>query len=569
MYLEHFGLHKKPFSTTPDPRFLYLSSKHREALAHLLFGTRTDSSFVLLTGEIGTGKTTLCRTLLEKPPADIHIALILNPLLTPYELLAAICDEFGIPYRPETKSTKVLVDRINVFLLDKYAKGHRCILIIDEAQNLGIETLEQIRLLTNLETGDHKLLKIMLIGQPELNQLLEQPALKQLNQRITARYHLLPLDEKETAAYIRHRMNKAGSKADIFTAGAAKKIFQLARGVPRVVNLIAERALLGAYAQNRRTIDKKLVTKAADEVLGKPARLQYSLAQKLTAASFVLGLLAITIGAWNLYLHKRQADPLVIQKPAETENKTDRKNEKSAAAPTQRSGSFGQVKATYTPPAPAKPEPPAADLNLLLTRQINHPTAIESLFVVWGIPPASLEGNTACEKAAGAGLGCIYDKGDFAELTSYNRPAVLELTDKSGNRHQILLTGLETRQAEIRIDNKKHHIEIDQLLRYWNGDYLVFWKQPPGGLQIIKPGDSGEAIVWLNNRLDSVLGNDTENPAPRYFGESLRQKLVEFQKMAGIMADGIAGPQTLVKLATLAGGEDIPTLNDTQQTEIQ
>ncbi|HID82772.1 MAG TPA: AAA family ATPase [Chromatiales bacterium] len=564
MYLEHFGLNRKPFSTTPDPRFLFLSSKHREGLAHLLFGTQADSSFVLLTGEIGTGKTTLCRTLLEKPPEDIHVALILNPLQTPYELLASICDEFGITYRSDTQSRKVLVDRINVFLLQKHSAGQRCILIIDEAQNLSIKTLEQIRLLTNLETGDHKLLKIMLIGQPELKLLLERPELKQLNQRITARYHLLPLSEKETASYLGHRIFKAGGKTDIFSTAVAKKIHKLANGVPRVINLIAERALLGAYALNRHKIDKKLVARAANEVLGKSGhRFKPTLANLLMAASFLLAVLAISLAGLNIYLQKEQSEPVTSKQPVTTENLVQDESEKPETILTvhkqANAAAVAEINADISDTQQAD-KTELADLNSLLNQQKNQPAAIDSLFTRWGIPPYSLTGNSACEKAAQVKLDCIYRKGSFAELTGYDRPAVLEITDQQNNRHQILLSAIQGENAEIIIDGEKQNVTVNELLYAWNGDFLLFWRLPPDGSKIVRPESSGESIAWLHKQLDSVLGNASEQAASRHFGKNLKQKLIEFQTMAGLNPDGVAGPQTLIKLATFRADADTPRL---------
>lgn len=573
MYLEHFGLNRKPFSTTPDPRFLFLSSKHREGLAHLLFGTQADSSFVLLTGEIGTGKTTLCRTLLEKPPEHLHVALILNPLQTPYELLASICDEFGITYRSDTQSQKVLVDRINVFLLQKHSEGQRCILIIDEAQNLSTETLEQVRLLTNLETGDHKLLKIMLIGQPELKLLLERPELKQLNQRITARYHLLPLSEKETASYLGHRITKAGGKTDIFSTAAAKKIHKLADGVPRVINLIAERSLLGAYALNRHNIDRKLVSRAAVEVLGKPGpRFKPTAANVFMTASFLLALLAISLAGLNIYQQKKQPEPSASKQSVTTENLVQDKPEEPETILTVHK----QANAATVPELNTNinnirqnDKPEFTDLNSLLNKQKNQPAAIDSLFTRWGIPPHSLAGNSACEKATHVKLGCIYQKGSFAELTGYDRPAVLEITNQQNSRHQILLSAIMGGNAEIIIDGEKKNITVNDLLHSWNGDFLLFWKLPPDGNKIVSPQSNTESIVWLHNQLNTVLGNFPEQAVPRHFGKQLQKKLIEFQRTAGLNADGIAGPQTLIKLATFLAETDTPTLLSSKPAGVQ
>ncbi len=267
MYLAYYGLTEPPFSLTPDPRFVHLSERHRDALAHLLYGIDQGGGggFVQLTGEVGTGKTTLSRLLLEQLPAHTRVALVLNPRQTPVELLETICEELKIPIDVRRGSAKALVDALNAYLLDAYAQGLRVVVLIDEAQNLPPDTLEQVRLLTNLETATQKLLQIVLLGQPELRTLLARPELRQLAQRITARYHLLPLDLTETEAYLRHRWRVAGGTRFPFDAGAVRRLHARAGGVPRLLNVIAERALLAGYARDALTIDHRLVDAATAE----------------------------------------------------------------------------------------------------------------------------------------------------------------------------------------------------------------------------------------------------------------------------------------------------------------
>ncbi len=268
MYPKYFGLKEASFSITPDPQYLFLSGQHREALAHLLYGAGVSGGFVLLTGEVGTGKTTVCRAFLEQLPLDVDVALVLNPALTAVELLHAICDEFGLDVPAPEQSAKVLVDRLNRFLLDAHARGRRPVLIIDEAQNLRPKVMEQIRLLTNLETPKQKLLQIFLIGQPELRGVLASPDLRQLNQRITARFHLKPLGVNETAAYIDHRIAVAGVDRPLFTAAALRRVHRYSGGVPRLINLLCDRALLGAAVSRRMQVTPAIVNQAAREVHG-------------------------------------------------------------------------------------------------------------------------------------------------------------------------------------------------------------------------------------------------------------------------------------------------------------
>ncbi len=269
MYKEYFGLKEDPFSIAPDPQFLYMSDRHREALGHLIYGMKADSGFVLLTGEVGTGKTTVCRCLLGQIPENSEIAFILNPKLSVVELLATICDELEISYPEGNSSGKIFIDRINSYLLDAHGQGKQTVLIIDEAQNLSVDVLEQIRLLTNLETDKRKLLQVIMLGQPELNLMLERPELRQLAQRVTARYHLEPLSKGEIEGYLNHRLAVAGVERPLFPIKTINKLYSLSGGVPRVINLLCDRALLGAYVKGENIVSPVLLAEAGNEVFGK------------------------------------------------------------------------------------------------------------------------------------------------------------------------------------------------------------------------------------------------------------------------------------------------------------
>lgn len=294
MYLTHFGLSETPFNITPDPRYLFMSDRHREAMAHLTFGVTQGGGFVQLTGEVGTGKTTICRCLLGQVPDDVEVALITDPKISEHELLAAVCDELRIPY-PARSSSKNLVDRLNERLLDSHARGRRTVLIIDEAQNLNREVLERVRLLTNLETARQKLLQIILIGQPELTETLARPDLRQLAQRITARYHLAPLKRRDVADYVTHRLSVAGCHRPLFTRTAIRELFKETGGVPRLVNVVCDRALLGAYARGRHHVDGGMIKKASDELrsrrIGTPKRWSSSRFPRLSTSLAALALM--------------------------------------------------------------------------------------------------------------------------------------------------------------------------------------------------------------------------------------------------------------------------------------
>jgi general secretion pathway protein A len=268
LYKEYFRLADYPFSIAPDPAYLYMSQKHREALAHLIYGVNSEGAFVVLTGEVGTGKTTICRCMLGQLPENCDIAFILNPRLTEVELLATICDEIGIAQPADPTSVVAFINRFNRHLLDSHAAGRKTLLVIDEAQNLDSSVLEQLRLLTNLETNRCKLLQIVLIGQPELRDMLERRELRQLSQRITARFHLDPLSKRDIFDYVRHRLTIAGVRYPLFPPSLMGQLYRLSRGIPRVINLICDRALLGAFAQSKSRVDRGILRKAAREVLG-------------------------------------------------------------------------------------------------------------------------------------------------------------------------------------------------------------------------------------------------------------------------------------------------------------
>jgi len=306
MYLDHFGMSGAPFSIAPDPRYLYMSSRHREALAHLLYGVGSDDGFVVLTGEVGTGKTTVCRCLLEQLPADCELALVFNPKLSVLELLATVCEEFRIAVPEANPGVKAYVDHINAWLLVVHAKGRMAVLIIDEAQSLEAEVLEQIRLLTNLETNRRKLLRILLLGQPQLRDLLARPDMAQLAQRIVARYHLKPLSRPDMEGYVAHRLAAAGARRELFSRAALERLYRLSGGTPRLINIIADRALLGAYVERKDRVDGAMVLRAGREVVGsRPAP-----RSRARARAAILGLGALCGTAAVVAIHVHSDSPL-------------------------------------------------------------------------------------------------------------------------------------------------------------------------------------------------------------------------------------------------------------------
>ena len=360
MYMRFFGLKQEPFSLAPDPRYLYMSKRHREALAHLLYGVGGGGGFVLLSGEIGAGKTTVCRCFLEQIPKRCNVAYIFNPKLTVLELVKSICDEFHIP-PPKARgpaTVKTYVDALNDFLLRTHAVGQNNVLIIDEAQQLSAEVLEQLRLLTNLETNERKLLQIVLIGQPELRTMLERPDLEQLAQRVIARFHLKALTAKETEHYIRHRLSVAGmTRAIPFDRKALQRVHEISRGVPRRINLLCDRVMLGAYAHGRHVIDDAMVEKAGREVFGRmPNSTPPDRAPSMrgTGVGIVIGagLAVAVLAAFALYSGWRQGSAattaVAVGNPAQVAA--------SASAPA----SAAPASAAATAPSAASAQPSAA-----------------------------------------------------------------------------------------------------------------------------------------------------------------------------------------------------------------
>jgi general secretion pathway protein A len=546
MYLSFFGLNEKPFAITPDPRYLYLSERHAEALAHLLYGINEAGGFVQLTGEVGTGKTTTIRSLLAQTPKNAEVALILNPRMTPPEFLLTICEELGIGVPDAAEhSLKDLVDILNDYLLKAHAAGRRIVLVVDEAQNLAPAVLEQVRLLTNLETNTQKLLQIILIGQPELRELLSRVELRQLAQRITGRYHLDPLSSDETIAYVRHRLRVAGATTDIFTAPALGEIFRLSGGVPRVINVIADRALLGAYTQDRHRVASSLVRHAAAEVFGRrfaPAWLPWA-----GAVAGGLAVIAAGVLVW-------QFAPFGV-------------SSSEAAA---------RVPASETPPAaatPAKTEdapihvaslspPPPESLSTLLSQHKADTApdeAFGTLFKTWNV---RYEAGTddPCTQATRQGLECLTQRGSFGQLRQFNRPAILMVNDPKGVAHQVVLTALSDERASIDLGGQKHEVGIAELARYWFGDFIMLWRPGTARVKPLAVGMQGDEVRWLRQSLAKANGGSPDAKASDVFDSDLSRAVMDFQRRNQLAVDGIAGVQTQIVLASAVAASDTPLL---------
>jgi len=545
MYLSLFGLNEKPFAITPDPRYLYLSERHAEALAHLLYGINEAGGFVQLTGEVGTGKTTVVRSLLAQIPQNAEIALILNPRMTAPEFLLTICEELGIGV-PDyaTGSLKDLVDILSHYLLRAHGRGKRIVLVVDEAQNLAPEVLEQVRLLTNLETNTQKLLQIILIGQPELREALARTELRQLAQRITGRYHLCPLLRQETAAYVRHRLRVAGATNDIFTPHALAEVHRLSGGVPRVINVICDRALLAAYTQDRHRVTTPMVRRSAEEVFGRrvlPWWLPYG-AAAATAAVLTFG--AITL--WQFGASAFARTHTVLVSTAQRDPVAH-----AAAAPHPAAGPAAAASASSAAPT-------LATLLAAHTTETDPDSAFGKLFALWRAHYVA--GSTdPCTQALQQGLECFVQHGSLAQLRLYNRPAILMLNDESGAAHQVVLSRLDDTQAQVDLGGS-HTVGLLELSRYWFGDFVLLWRPTSHHLKPLSLGMRGEDVRQLRERLEQLRGvKATESPSD-VFDAQLGQLVRDFQRSHRLAVDGVAGLQTLVVLNSATAEPHSPVL---------
>jgi general secretion pathway protein A len=538
MYAAYFGLGQEPFSIAPDPRYLFMSERHREALAHLLYGLGGGGGFVLLSGEIGTGKTTVCRLFLEQIPADCNVAYIFNPKLTVIELLQSICDEFHIAVaQPQQRmpTVKDYIDPLNEFLLRAHGQGRNNVLIIDEAQNLSAEVLEQLRLLTNLETGERKLLQIILIGQPELRSMLARPELEQLAQRVIARFHLDALTPVETAQYIRHRLEVAGLTRPLpFDRSALQRVHQLARGVPRRVNLLCDRALLGAFAGGLPMVDRATVNKAAAEVFGPaPAPVRR---WRRSASLLGLGLAAgaALFAMTNRLLEHDASSP--VASPPVAKTPASAASAAVAAAP----------EATHAGP-PQVAGAPSAPPTLLH----DSDQAWRELARDWKAEPGTGE---PCKALLNERLYCFSSKNlSLALIRELERPGILTLDAATGKPSYAVLTALTRDTATLRAAGTEQKVTLAALAARWQGGFATLWQAPPGYTG--RTGLDGETVDWIAGHLAAV--NGLPAPAgPRSFDASLKAQLRSFQLAKGLVADGQPGPLTFMQLNRVAGVDE-------------
>lgn len=541
MYIASFGLAEKPFAITPDPRYLYLGRQHADALAHLVYGINDAGGFIQLTGEVGTGKTTTIRSLLARSPNNADIALIINPRLSPVEFVQAICEELGVDVTSAAAGNgKMLVDLLNRKLLRIHAEGRRAVLIVDEAQNLTAEVLEQVRLLTNLETDSQKLLQIILIGQPELRELLNRNDLRQLAQRVTARCHLQPLARDDTAAYVRHRLRVAGATSDIFTPAALREVHRRSRGVPRVINVICDRALLGAYTEDRHEVDAALVRRAAGEVYGR--QLAPAWLPPLALAGALALLLLIGAGlAWR-YLPLPGVGFLKRHEVART---------------------------AVAPPPVARPQPPPTLAQTLAadTGATTADAAFTALFTLWNATYAP--GPTdPCTQAVAQKLNCVTLHSSLAQLRDLKRPAILMLVDDGGTPRQVVLAGIGADSAALQVGARTVRVPISELARYWYGDCVVLWRPPSLPVGELRPGMHGPAVHNLRTQLLQASSTPADNDHNFSFDDGLTQLVEDFQRAHHLTVDGVAGVETQMLLDAVLAAPGTPLLQSLDKSPV-
>jgi general secretion pathway protein A len=547
MYTSFFGLNEKPFSITPDPRYLFMSARHGEALAHLVYGVTESGGFMQLTGEVGTGKTTLVRTLLlNRMPANADVAVVLNPQLSAREFLISICEELGVDVPLDRNSIKALIDTLNHHLLQAHSDGRRTILVVDEAQNLAPDVLEEVRLLTNLETAKQKLLQIVLIGQPELRDLLARNDLRQLAQRITGRYHLEPLSRDETAQYIEHRLKVAGALSEVFDGAAKREVFRLSQGVPRLINVICDRALLGAYTVESRRVNRNMIRRAAVEITGKTEEARWprwavpviSVAAAVVIAFGILAALDERLTAVDAAIEPAVAE--IIAEPA----------------PEPEPEPVVEIVAQEDQSEPEL----SLDAQLQLASELTRSeSALVTLLETWGLD--SPRGKAGCTHAAEAGYECLFQRGSWSGLKQYDRPAILTLVDSRGAAHAVVLTAINGESVELSIGGVAVMHSLAEVSDMWFGEYLLLWRPPNGSSEALGPGSIGPGVIWLRQSLVAIDNRyATTTPESDVFDDELMNRVREFQRDNRLDVDGLAGRQTQIVINTLLDPNNMPRL---------
>lgn len=537
MYYQYFGLKEAPFSIAVNPRYLFMSPRHRDALAHLLYGVGAGGGFILLTGEVGTGKTTINRCLLEQLPDNTDIAIILNPALNALELLATVCDELVIDYDRENLTLKSLTDKLHHFLLVNHVLGRKTVLLIDEAQHLDYDVLEQIRLLTNLETNSEKLLQIILIGQPELASMLARPELRQLNQRITARYNLEPLNLEETGAYIRHRLQVAGMTAghEVFPPAVVRGIHRRTSGIPRLINVVCDRMLLGAYGRNQDRTDLSLLRLAAREVMGEEAQVPAPRSSTRLAWSLaaVTVLLVGGAGWWLLERAQWDLDAVFKRQPTLAVEPTPLP---PPAVPAEVAPVAPEPVAEASSPAKA----PGQDDWLL--------PPLEALTTLWSLYSSAALPLNLCAGEIQEELVCVSGyAGTWDELATFDRPLLLDMISPERFAAATLLLGMDERSAWVATAEGPALVELGELGLSWSGSYRLLWHPPAGYSQSLTLDDDSPVVARVADLFARLDGQEQALAGSR-FTPALQTRVRLFQQEQGLKDDGVVGMQTLLRL---------------------
>ena len=571
IYLQHFALKREPFSIVPDPDFLYPSQQHRQAVAHLKYGLDREGGFILLTGEVGTGKTTLTRTMLQRIPAHVRVAYVLNSKLNETDLLASICDELAIKLQKSKNLSfsKICIDALNQDLLASHAKGQKTLIVIEEAQNLSADVLETLRLLSNLETNTHKLLHILLVGQPELLEILGQKQLRQLNQRVVSRFHLLPLDQSELSNYINHRLHHAGAAGPIFDQGCIKALFRLTKGVPRLINLICHQSLLAAYSLGDKSVSPALVKDASVEILsgldnGKP-----NTSNKPLIVALLLVLMMVSV---FMLLPRSTLDSLgflvAIDKPnAEIVTSKAENIISKGTGPTAEDVMEKDNELLVVDDLVADSVEQSATLSFIVEESIidsgftETSNPLVNLLAVWSIASSEVYSPEAFAGIATT-FGLQSEKVTPATpwmLSAIDRPGIVVLNENGGLLKSYLLTYIDEDSVTLRIKDGEIDLDLDQFKDRWTGSFLYLWR-PHKEFDLLMQGDTDKlAMSWLQEKLSmDDEGIEKVITGGRYT-EAVKDQVVGFQRRHGLKADGIVGRQTLMRLNELFDDE-IPRL---------
>ena len=585
MYGKYFSIDESAFSIAPNPKYLYLSPQHQEALAHLLYGVTRPGGFVLITGEIGTGKTTICRSLFLEIPEETDIALIINPKLNPNDLLASICDELKISYSKLHPSPKTYISKLNEHLIKTHAEGRNTILIIDEAQNLSEDALEHIRVLTNLETDEQKLLQIILIGQPELRDRLNSPRLEQLNQRITARFHLQALNPKQVKEYVRHRLKIGDGDEELFSNSNINYIYKLTGGVPRLVNVLCDRALLGAYVNRKKKITNEIIQKAARESLGtRVKRRAVGVNWALAATLSIAGLLvAATVLIFlyeknpELFAQAQQvssADNIV--QPPQSQPTSVEPSEISPPPEVAEFAAAPAIVASVPPPEPSgeqvseteKIEIQSSDFEPAVVEPLpeNIPElvnftprqlAFKALFETWQIDYEDAD-TDPCDFAKQHELLCYSGQGDIFQLQRLNRPAILVLERAPGELEFPVIQQMQKGEVIVVETTGEYRVTWEEIENNWQGKFVLLWK-PLSTVANIKPNSQGDHVKEIDRNISIILNRPPGSGDIYEYNASLVREVQTFQRMQRIAPDGVIGPLTQMYMNNLVRS-DIPKL---------